>query len=419
MIKNNTIQKNDRKTLRAGKLRKAAAMAMAGTLAAGLVLTGCSKKTANNNVNTDNVLATDSEGNTVEEGVSSSDGTAADGSAAADGDVAADEGLVPEVVETYEAPTYEEGTNDGRVAMTVNGRNISFPSAVFFAMTARDYYKQYYNMYGMELDSSFWGSLADEENNLTYADAALDEVRLTLLQTAILDEHISEYGPEGLSESVITDAQAAVDNMFSSITEENLSKAGITIGSFEDLKTMYYNSYIVRQRIINDFTYEPTAEESRTLDIRIFTLSTDSGNGGTDEPEGLPTIDEAAQSAEAALERIKAGEDAATVLGEIGTTASQDTLYATQYSSNPLLDAILALNEGESTVFKDADNNSVYGIICDAVNKPESLEATKEAIRTMKAQNHFAELYSKWEEASEHTVDEEVWKEIKNLVFAD
>jgi hypothetical protein len=61
----------------------------------------------------------------------------------------------------------------------------------------------------------------------------------------------------------------------------------------------------------------------------------------------------------------------------------------------------------------------VYGIICDAVNKPESLEATKEAIRTMKAQNHFAELYSKWEEASEHTVDEEVWKEIKNLVFAD
>lgn len=418
MFKIDVKEKEDRRTLRSMKLRKAAAMAMACTMAASMLLSGCAKKqtTDGGNTATDAVQVTDADGHVVE----AADGNIADGSASEDGAHTDEDGdLLPEVIETYEAPTYDEGVNNERVAMTVNGRKISFPAAVFFAMTARDYYKQYYNMYGMELDSSFWGSVADEENNLTYADAALDEVRLTLLQTALLDEHISEYGPEGLSESVLTDAQAAVDNMFGSMTEDNLSKAGITLGSFEDLKTMYYNSYIVRQRIINDFTYEPSEDESRTLDIRIFALSTASGQEGVDEPEGLPTIDEAAQSAEAAIQRIKAGEDASTVLAEIGTSVSEDTLYASQYSSNPLLDSILSLNEGEATVFKDEDNFSVYGIICDAVNKPESLAATKEAIRTTKAQNHFAELYTQWEEASEHSIDEDVWKEIKNVVFAD
>lgn len=425
MIKNNAYSKEDRKAVRSYKLRKAAALSMTGMIAASMLFAGCTKNntadggtdgSSGNNSGSVSAQVAEEDGSGSSDSATDTDG-GADGSV--DGSAADDNSLVPEVVETYEAPVYEEGANDERIAMTVNGRNISFPAAAFFAMTARDYYKQYYNMYGMELDSSFWGSLADEENGLTYADAALDEVRLTLLQTAILDEHISEYGPEGLGESLLTDAQAAVDNMFSSIGEDNLKKAGITLGSFEDLKTMYYNSYIVRQRIINDFTYEPTPEESKTLDIRIFALSTTSGQKDTDEPDGLPTIDEAVQSAELALQRIKSGEDANTVMTEIGTSISQDTLYASQYSSNPLLDAILALGEGESTVFKDEDNNSVYGIICDAVNKPESLEATKEAIRTTKAQAHFSDLYKQWEEASQHTIDEEIWKEIKNVVFAD
>ena len=393
--------------------RRALCAVLAAVMAMSMALTGCGGK--NNTESTApsaDATTTAAAGESGESGADASESESVnimDGTTAESGEA---------VAETFSAPSYEAGTNNSRAAMTVNGRDISFASAAFFGMSARDYYKSYYASYGMELDSSFWGAMADEAANLTYADACMEEVEMSLLQTALLDEHIGEYGPDGLDESVLTEAENGVNNMFSQFTDEELAKVGVTSEGLQPLRDMYKNAYIVRQRLIRDFQYDATDDEARTLTVRVFALSTDTEEGDTDGPK-VPTVEEAAKLAQSAIDRIKAGEDADTVMADIGTTISSDSLSVGQYASNPFVDAVLALNEGESTVYRDDDGGAVYGVICDKVNEPEALAARKAEIRDEKASDNFQQVYTDWLNASSHSVNEDVWSEIKNAVFAD
>lgn len=414
--------------------RRAAALLMVAVMSCGLIFSGC-KKSSQTETNADGtpVTTVDSTGEGTSGEGATGEGATGEGATGegATGEGASGEGTTggagssetaatPQVIETYSAPTYEDGANNERVAMTVNGKDIGFPAAVFFAQAAKNYYAQFYAMYGMQMDSSFWGAVGDAGENLTYADAALEEVRQSLVQTAILNEHYAEYGEDGLDADSITKINEGVDNMFSGVSAEELANAGITEESLGSIKEIYHNALVVRERMLKDFQYEASDDEARTLSIRIFALTTgEEGDTEADSPD-YPTLAEASAAVKSALDRIKAGEDADTVVSELGTTITSDSLYASQYdTSSPLLDEIMSMNAGDVKVYEDTDYNSVYGIICDEVNNPDKLAETKEAIRSAKAQENFDSVYASWEEAASDSYDEAIWNEIKNIVFAD
>lgn len=341
------------------------------------------------------------------------------------------------------ATTAGETTNTaaGRdPVLTVNGLSATY--GVFYTSLVRqkEYYEQmalYY--YGNEITTEDWqGVMTSGE---TVAENLQNNVIKYLLETLAAASHAADYGIE-LSEEDKATARTTAETEFESLDSELVAAAGLDL---EDWVTCveYFTLYDrIQEKEVGNYTVDISDEDARTMTFDLYaialkteateteagagesestedssaaeqseTTAEDESTGETEAAPVLPTAEEAEQKIQGIFERIRAGEDAKTVIEEAGYTYYSDTMSVNQYTDEFSL-KVMEMKTGDMISFQP-DESTYYGVICTNENDAEQTEARKETLRKEKGLEYFYSVIEGWLAEAEVVKDEDLLSQIK------
>jgi len=337
------------------------------------------------------------------------------------------------------ATTAGETTNTvaGRdPVLTVNGLSATY--GVFYTSLVRqkEYYEQmalYY--YGSEITTEDWqGVMASGE---TVAENLQNNVIQYLLETLAAASHAADYGIE-LSEEDKATIRTTAETEFESLDSELVAAAGLDledwvtcveyltlydriqekeVGNYtvdisdEDAKTMTFDLFAIALKTEATETAEGESTEDSSAAEQSETTAEDESTGETEAAPVLPTAEEAEQKIQAIFERIRAGEDAKTVIEEAGYTYYSDTMSVNQYTDEFSL-KVMEMKTGDMISFQP-DESTYYGVICTNENDAEQTEARKETLRKEKGLEYFYSVIEGWLAEAEVVKDEDLLSQIK------
>jgi len=332
--------------------------------------------------------------------------------------------------------TAEDTTNSaaGREpVLTVDGLSITYGVLYTSIVQQKDYYEMmasYY--YGSEITAEDWQEVMSSGD--TVAANLQNNVIEYLLETLAAASHAADYGIE-LSEEEKETARATAESEFQALDSELVAAAGLDLEDWVACAEYFALYDRIQEKEVADYTVDITDEEARTMTFDLFAiaLKTEETEAETSEGESseassgadrsettaegestgeteavpeLPTAEEAEQKIQAIFDRIRAGEDAKTVIEEAGYDYYSDVMSVDQYTDEFSLQ-VMGMKTGDTLAFQP-DESTYYGVICTNENDAEQAEARKETLRENKALEHFYTIVEGWLAEAEVVKDEEL-----------
>ncbi len=293
-------------------------------------------------------------------------------------------------------------------AMTVGDDVVTADLANFAARYMQAQYETYYGAY---LGDDMWSSEA--EAGLTYEEYVKESVQNTLKVLLLCEQHRAEYDVE------LTDPEKrAIEQAASDFSESNSLDAKEKVSgnteTVERFMTLSVEESKVAVAVEAGADTEVSDEEAaqKSMNYVRFPKNTTDDDGNTVELSEEELEDLKAE-AEELVERARAGEDFEEVATELGGNVQTATFDAeSTIPDEAVIEAVDALeteNEVADVIETDgyyfvAQLTSLFDQDATADKKEEIIEERKEEL--------FDDVLAGWEEDTEITINDSVWKKI-------
>lgn len=301
--------------------------------------------------------------------------------------------------------------NTDSVVATVGEDDITLGLANFYARMTQGQYETYYaSMLGTTGDA-MWTQEAGEDQ--TYEESVKDGLMESLQNMYLIAQHAEEYDV-----SLTEEEEDAISEAAKQFDEDNTDEAKETVSGYrKDVEEFLRLATIqtkmdskMREGVDEEVSDEEAAQKAMQYVFFSYTTTDDSGNSTEltdEEKESLKT------DAQSLVDRVKGGEDFATVAEELGQTASDLTFDSE--STTPNEDLIAAVdafeNEGEVTDVIETDSGIYVGQLTSLLDR-EATDQEKETIVEQRRQDQYDSLLEEWRDSTEIEVDEKAWDKV-------
>ena len=297
------------------------------------------------------------------------------------------------------------------VVATVGDEEITLGVANFYARMMQGQYETYYaSMMGTTAEE-MWAQ--DAGDDMTYEESMKDSIMESLENLYIISQHAADYEVT-LSE----DEQKAIEDAAAQFSEDNTDEAKEIVSGYQkhiekflELSAIQNKMYTkMREGVDEEVSDEEAAQKSMQYVYFSYTTTDDSGNSTELTDEEKETLKTSAQSL---LDRVRNGEDMATVATELGVEAQTATFDPESTSPNEDLvaaaDALAA--EGDMTEVIETDSGLYVGRLTSLLDR-EATDQEKENIVEQRRQDQYDSLLEEWRDAVDIEVNDKVWKKV-------
>lgn len=297
------------------------------------------------------------------------------------------------------------------VVATVGDEEITLGVANFYARMMQGQYETYYaSMMGTTAEE-MWAQ--DAGDDMTYEESMKDSIMENLENLYIISQHAADYEVT-LSE----DEQKAIEDAAAQFSEDNTDEAKEIVSGYQkhiekflELSAIQNKMYTkMREGVDEEVSDEEAAQKSMQYVYFSYTTTDDSGNSTELTDEEKETLKTSAQSL---LDRVRNGEDMATVATELGVEAQTATFDSESTSPNEDLvaaaDALAA--EGDMTEVIETDSGLYVGRLTRLLDR-EATDQEKENIVEQRRQDQYDSLLEEWRDAVDIEVNDKVWKKV-------
>lgn len=311
-----------------------------------------------------------------------------------------------------------------KVVFNADDAEVTLDEVWFYCKSVQEYYESYYST--MFSSPEVWTSTYPmEKEDGTTVDSTLENVAKRsaikqIRQIKIAVSHADELKvtlSEDEEKAVVTQAKSFMEN----VTKAEKDQMGIT----QDLaESVFRESAIVekmKEKLAKKKGVEISDEEAQTSKIYYVYFPTtaydDQGNVVTASEEN---VKKAKEDAESALEKIKGGNDIATVAAAYGMGGSSGQMNIDADSNLPeeITNAISGLKDGETLekVVSAADGFYLFQMI-NVVDENATADR-KAKLLSQKQQELLDKKFEKWTEKQEFDYDKDVnWEYMDEIDF--
>lgn len=296
-----------------------------------------------------------------------------------------------------------------KAVAVVNGENIPFGVAKFDAKMQQVTYESYYGaMFGEDM----WNQTLS--GDMTFGDSTLEGILEDLKEMYVVNQHADEYNVV-LTEEDTANIAATATKFVADNNEEALE----VMGASEDVIIQYLTKYTIKGKVeaaiklgADTVVADEDAAQRTFSYVMVSTAGTTDADGNTVE---LTEDEIAAKKAEA-----QAIIDAATASGDFDAAVTDAglTVSSASYGKDDdagmdaaVITAVDVLAEGATSQIVETDNGYYVLHLVSAFDE-EQTETRRAEIISERQETLYSDTYTKWQEASEITVDEKVWNKI-------
>ncbi|MDO4615108.1 MAG: hypothetical protein Q4B15_05705 [Lachnospiraceae bacterium] len=324
-----------------------------------------------------------------------------------------------------------------KTVLTVNGEEISLGLLSFYARYQQAEGVQMATYYGLSTGAAIYDNLHEESTSsgtveVTLGESTKADTLENVERMVLLRQHAEEYGV-----SLSDETQQAIDEAAQSYIDSNDEAALALVGADKDDVAELMALQQIRNDMLaplaEEINQEVSDEEAQQTSVSyayvqassFMNTSEDTQESGAESAEAVDE-EEANQLAEAkaqeVLDALLAEEDPSTAdLTAVAQSIDEGmSSFTGQFAANDLTDtyldssiveAVQGMEDGTvvQTVVENSEGGTYYIVRLDK-NFDEDLTATeKENIITQRKTDNLEAHIEEWREASEITVDEEVW----------
>ncbi len=301
----------------------------------------------------------------------------------------------------------------------VNGENIPFGVAKFDAKMQQVTYESYY---GAMFGDDMWNQTLS--GDVTFGESTLDSILEELKEMYVVNQHADEY-----SVALTEEETASIAATAAKFVEDNNEEALEAMGASEDVIIQYLTKYTIKGKVesaikagVDTVVADEDAAQRTFSYVLVSTSGTTDADGNTVE---LTEDELAAKKAEA-----QAIVDAATASGDFDTAVTDAglTVSSASYGKDDdagmdatVITAADALEESATSPIVETDNGYYVLHLVSAFDE-EQTESRRAEIISDRQDTLYTDTYTKWQEASEITVNDKVWSKItfdENLSMVD
>ncbi|MBO5460985.1 MAG: peptidyl-prolyl cis-trans isomerase [Ruminococcus sp.] len=303
--------------------------------------------------------------------------------------------------------------DNSEIVATVGSDEISYGVANFYARMEQASVEYYYeSLLGGTVGTDMW--ITEVEDGVTYEESVKDSIMEYLQNLYLIKQHAAEYDVALTEEdhTAITEAIAVFDEDNSLEDKEVVSGEEEYVREYLELLTLQAKMDApMKEGVDEEVSDEEAAQKSMKYVYFEFYTTDEDGNQvdmTDDEKEDLIA------SAEDFAAALKEGtSDIDTLAAEEGVEVTSITFDAETASPNTdLIAAADALEaEGDVTDIIESDYG-VYVAVLTSLMDEEATEEEKLVIVEERKQEQYDALLTEWREATEITVNEEVWSKL-------
>lgn len=311
-------------------------------------------------------------------------------------------------------------TLDGtRTVATVGEDNVTLGTANMMLRMTQAQMASYYSMFGGST-TGMWEQ--EGEDGKTYGESTKEDIMEQIHDVLLLKQHASDY------DVTITDEEKekiteAAEQFMEDNGEETIAKLAVSQSDIETLLTLYTyqeKMYDPMTADVDTNVEDSEAAQSRITYCRISTAPTTDEEGNsvelTDEEK-----QEKKDQAQAVLDKVQAQEDQASADMDALAKEIDENLNATSTtygSDDTILDdavkeAASTLEDGQVASEIVEGEDAYFVVRMDSVFDEDATQTKKDSIVSERKQDAYQELLDKWEEETDITIDEKLWKKVK------
>lgn len=291
----------------------------------------------------------------------------------------------------------------------VNGEEIPFGVAKFDAKMQQVTYETYY---GSMFGDNMWDQTIGDDK--TFGESTLEGILEDLKEMYIVNQHAGDYRVALTEEETANIAATAAQ-----FVKDNSKEALETMGANEEMITEYLTKYTIQGKVVDaikagaDTVVADEDAAQRTFSyVLVSTSGTTDAEGNTVE---LTDEEKAAKKAEAQgiVDAVAAGGEFEKTVTDAGLTVSNAS-YGKDDDAGmdaAVITAADALEEGDISQIVETDNGYYVLSLVSAFDQ-EQTESRRAEIISERQDTLYDDTYTKWQEASEITVNEKVWKKV-------
>lgn len=297
--------------------------------------------------------------------------------------------------------------DDSSVAATINGEEVPFGVANFFARYNQAEQETYYAGF---MGENMWEQQLSEGE--TYEETVKAEV-LDLLETMyVLEDHTKDYGVE-----ISEDEKKKITKAAQEFDEANgLDEKKVISGDTKNVErvlTLMLTQSKMREAMTADVDTEVSDEEAAQKKMAYLSFPlTETKDDGSVKELSEKEKKEVKKKAEKFQKGAKSAADFEAYAKEQGQEAKTMTFDAeTKTPDEGLMTVVNTLKEGETTEVIETDNGYYVARVTSLLDK-EATDAKKAGIVEKRKKEKYEELCKEWKDASEIKTDKKVWQSI-------
>lgn len=294
-----------------------------------------------------------------------------------------------------------------KAAATVNGDDIPYEVANFYARYNQANFESYYMQQG---GTDMWSQ--EVEKGKTYEDMVKENVIDSLKQMYILEDHMKDYKIE-LTDDEKKDIKKAAKKFIKDNKKDTLEFMTATEDVVERVMTLLTvqqkMTTAIQAKVDTKVTDKEAAQKKMTYVKYAFTTTDEEGNSkeATDDEKK-----ELKKKAEELQKKVKDGGDIEKLAKADGQTASPMTFDKDNTAINAdMIKAADKLKKGEVTDVISADDGYYVAKLTSTFDK-QATEEKKTIIVDERKQKLFDDTYKKWEKKAKFELHKSVWKKI-------